>query len=120
MRSQAYAPIHHAGMLVGVLAIGSAEGSTTVGLAECIPALVEFADLAGALIGPDLAARAGSLHARQRIAEVIENVAFHPVFQPIVDLRNDRIIGYEALTRFEDGAAPDEQFVGSGAVLEPG
>jgi EAL domain-containing protein (putative c-di-GMP-specific phosphodiesterase class I) len=116
MRSQAYAPIHHAGTLVGVLAIGSADESTSVGLAECIPALVEFADLAGALIGPDLAARAGSLHARQRIAEVIENVAFHPVFQPIVDLRHDRIIGYEALTRFEDGAAPDEQFVAAEAV----
>jgi EAL domain-containing protein (putative c-di-GMP-specific phosphodiesterase class I) len=116
VRAHAYAPIHHAGMLIGVLAVGSAEESAGVGLAEGIPALVEFAVLAGVLVGPDLAGRAKSTHARQRIVDVLDHLAFHPVFQPIVDLKSDRVVGYEALTRFEDGTAPDEQFAAAEAV----
>lgn len=116
LRAFAYAPIHDAGRLIGVLAVGSAQESAAVGLAESIPALVEFAGLAGALIGPDLTTRAKSMRVRQRIVDVIDRLAFHPVFQPIVDLKNDRVFGYEALTRFEDGTAPDEQFAAAEAV----
>jgi EAL domain-containing protein (putative c-di-GMP-specific phosphodiesterase class I)/PAS domain-containing protein len=116
MRAQVYAPVHHAGTLIGVLAVGSAQKSTSLALAECIPALVEFASLAGILIGPDLAARANAREARQLIVDVIEQLSFHPVFQPIVDLNHDRIIGYEALTRFEDGTAPEERFAAAEAV----
>jgi EAL domain-containing protein (putative c-di-GMP-specific phosphodiesterase class I) len=116
VRAFAYAPIHDAGRLIGVLAVGSAQESAAVGLAESIPALVEFAGLAGALVGPDLTTRAKSMRVRQRIVDVIDRLAFHPVFQPIVDLKNDRVFGYEALTRFEDGTAPDEQFAAAEAV----
>jgi EAL domain-containing protein (putative c-di-GMP-specific phosphodiesterase class I)/PAS domain-containing protein len=116
LRAFAYAPIHDGRRLIGVLVVGSAQESAAVGLAESIPALVEFAGLAGALIGPDLTAKAASSHARQRIVDVIDRLAFHPVFQPIVDLKNDRVFGYEALTRFEDGTAPDEQFAAAEAV----
>jgi EAL domain-containing protein (putative c-di-GMP-specific phosphodiesterase class I) len=123
VRVHAYAPIHHAGTLIGLLAVGSAEESAAVGLAENMPALVEFAALAGVLIGPDLAGRINSTHARQRIVDVLDRLAFHPVFQPILDLKRNRVVGYEALTRFEDGTAPDEQFaaaetVGLGLALE--
>ena len=41
------------------------------------------------------------------IADVIARRAFGPVFQPIVDLRRDEIVGYEALTRFTDGSDPE-------------
>ena len=116
VRAHAYVPIHHAGMLIGVLAVGSAEDSAAIELAESIPALVEFASLAGILIGPDLATRANSMRARQRIVDVLDGLAFHPVFQPIVDLKRDRVVGYEALTRFEDGTAADEQFAAAEAV----
>jgi len=116
VRAHAYAPIRHAGKLIGLLAVGSAEESTTVGLAECMPALVEFAGLAGVLIGPDLAGKAESMYARLRIVEILDRLAFHPVFQPIVDLKRDRLVGYEALTRFDDGTAPDEQFAAAEAA----
>jgi EAL domain-containing protein (putative c-di-GMP-specific phosphodiesterase class I) len=116
VRAHVYAPIHHAGTLVGLLAVGSPEASASVGLAESVPALVEFAALAGALIGPDLAGKAKSSDARERIVDVLDHLAFHPVFQPIVDLKRDRVVGYEALTRFEDGMAPDEQFAAAEAV----
>ena len=114
--AHAYAPIQCAGTLIGLLAVGSAEASAAAGLAESMPALVEFAGLAGVLIGPDLAGKANSMHARQRIVDVLDRLAFHPVFQPIVDLKRDRVVGYEALTRFEDGTPPDEQFAAAEAV----
>lgn len=60
---------------------------------------------------------------RAGIEAVIAQAAFHPVFQPIVDLRDSSVVGFEALTRFEDGVAPDNRFqqaarVGYGPDLE--
>lgn len=64
-------------------------------------------------IGPDAARRfvasvlspdaAGDLVARDRIERALEPGGFSLVFQPIVDLQEDRQIGFEALTRFPDG-----------------
>jgi EAL domain-containing protein (putative c-di-GMP-specific phosphodiesterase class I) len=34
-------------------------------------------------------------------------VGFHTVFQSIWDLESRRVVGFEALTRFDDGVAPD-------------
>ena len=65
--------------------------------------VVEFADLAAALIGRDVAARTATGRARELIGTIIERRQFHPVFQPIVDLRTNAIVGFEALTRFDDG-----------------
>jgi EAL domain-containing protein (putative c-di-GMP-specific phosphodiesterase class I) len=50
-------------------------------------------------------------------------VAFRTVFQPILDLANSGVVGYEALTRFEDGVSPDHWLAdatarGSGVELE--
>ena len=58
----------------------------------------------------------GAKHARsprpeQRPEQVPEvpMLDFHTVFQPVVDLDTSLIVGYEALTRFEDGVAPDQR-----------
>ena len=50
-------------------------------------------------------------------------VAFRTVFQPILDLDTSGIVGYEALTRFEDGVSPDDWLAdatarGAGVELE--
>ena len=37
VRAHTYAPIHHAGTLIGLLAVGSAEASAAAGLAESPP-----------------------------------------------------------------------------------
>jgi EAL domain-containing protein (putative c-di-GMP-specific phosphodiesterase class I) len=57
------------------------------------------------------------------IEQVITTRAFDPVFQPIADLRSREIVGFEALTRFEDGTAPAPRFkeaaeMGVGVQLE--
>ena len=123
VRAHVYAPIHHAGRLVGLLAVGSPSESAAVELAESVPALVEFAGLAGVLFGPDLAGRAEAGRGRDYILDVIGHRAFQPVFQPIVDLGLNTTVGYEALTRFTDGSNPEVMFTeavvaGLGAELE--
>lgn len=39
---------------------------------------------------------------RDRILSVIEREAFDTVYQPVVELEGERIVGYEALARFDD------------------
>lgn len=60
---------------------------------------------------------------RALIEDVIRGGGHRAVFQPIVDLVTNRTVGYEALTRFDDGTRPDLQFararrVGLGHELE--
>ena len=60
---------------------------------------------------------------RAHVERLIEARAFRPVFQPVVDLRTSQVVGYEALTRFDDGTPPDVVFnraaaVGMGVQLE--
>jgi EAL domain-containing protein (putative c-di-GMP-specific phosphodiesterase class I) len=115
--------VRHEQLLIGLLVIyvtGPVEDVTVTG---SLPALVEFADLAGALIGRDVAERTEAGRGRDHIADVIARRAFRPVFQPIVDLVRNVIVGYEALTRFTDGANPEVLFaeaasVGLGVDLE--
>ena len=119
----AYAPVRHDQQVIGLLIIYAAGSVEEVAVTEALPALVEFADLAGALIGRDVAERTEAGRGRNHIADVIARRAFRPVFQPIVDLRRNEIVGYEALTRFTDGSNPEVLFdeaaaVGLGVDLE--
>ena len=116
IRSVAYAPVRHHQRLIGLLLVSSVEGAEEVAVAEALPALVEFADLVGMLIGRDVAERTEAGRGRDQIAGIILRRAFDPVFQPIVDLRRDEIVGYEALTRFTDGADPELVFAQAAAV----
>ena len=78
-------------------------------------AIVDFADLAGALLAVRsvTGARVG---VSDVIKRVIDEAAFAPVFQPIVDMLRHRTVGYEALTRFTDGVPPDVRFADAVAV----
>ena len=70
----------------------------------------EFASVAESILAPSLQARRSLASKRQRIAASIASGAFRSVFQPIVDLRTGGIVGFEALTRFDDGCRPDVTF----------
>jgi len=119
----ACAPVRHGRALIGLLSIYSAGSVQEFAVTEALPALVQFADLAGALIGRDVVERTEAGRGRDHIADVIARGAFGPVFQPIVELAGNRIVGYEALTRFTDGTYPESVFdqaaaVGLGLELE--
>ncbi len=69
------------------------------------------------LIKQDRRGISGELRARdlQRrrtriLSAIIRDRGFEIVFQPIIDLQNGRPVGFEALTRFDDGVAPSDRF----------
>lgn len=69
----------------------------------------------------DVFSKRESLHSE--VLAIIEERRFWPVFQPFVELATGYVVGYEALTRFADGVAPDQRFaqahaVGLGTELE--
>ena len=111
-----YAPIRFRRRLIGMLAIMSAEENAISQITESLPALLEFAGFAGALLGPAVADLTEVSLIRKRISQIIRDVAFRPVFQPIVDLATGTHLGYEALTRFSSGTAPDLMFADARAA----
>jgi PAS domain S-box-containing protein len=110
LRGQAYAPVRSGTTLIGILTVGSRDPDAVALLAERLPAILEFASLAGALVAPSVALTGVAAAARERCQAIIDERFFHPVFQPIVDLATREPIGYEALTRFADGTPPDRVF----------
>ncbi len=88
----------------------------TAPLGDTLRALAEFADLTAAALGNAIEARYGLMDLRAQLSTVIARRAFHPVFQPIVDIVRTRVVGYEALTRFDDEAAPDARFAAAARV----
>jgi PAS domain S-box-containing protein len=110
IKAVAHAPIRHGGSVVGYLTATSADADAVGRLTELLPALLEFAGFAGALVGPAIDELTEVGKTRQRIGQTIRTGAFRPVFQPIVDVATGAAPGYEALTRFSDGTAPDRVF----------
>jgi PAS domain S-box-containing protein len=123
IRAFAYAPIRTDRGLLGVVGAGTRDETYARHLIDHLPAVGEFAATAGALLrGPlEHDRRAGLARSRVRRALAVDGL--HPVFQPIVALGTGRAVGYEALTRFAEGIAPDQLITdahatGLGADLE--
>jgi len=112
----AHAPIRHVGELIGLLSVSSAEANGVERLTEKLAALAEFAGVAGALLGHAVLDLTESGQVQVRIAKIIGEAAFRPVFQPIVDVPTGAHVGFEALTRFADGSAPDLVFADARAI----
>jgi EAL domain-containing protein (putative c-di-GMP-specific phosphodiesterase class I) len=79
-------------------------------------ALAEFAALTLALIGPALSTRQLADFVREELLRTMQDEAFSAVYQPIVKLAERSVLGYEALTRFDDGTPPDRRFVEAESV----
>lgn len=116
IRAIAYAPVAYEESVIGILAVGAAENDAMTQLSGQLGAIVDFADLAGALLGRRVGDRREARRLRIVVEEIIAQRAFSIVFQPIVDLQRGRTVGYEALTRFTDGVAPDVRFADAAAV----
>lgn len=112
----AYAPLRHGPELLGVLAIGSSDSAETEPSARHLPAALEFAAIASALLAPSLHGRRREADVRADTERIIAERAFGVVFQPVFDLKTSMVIGWEALTRFQNGVRPDQQFAQAHAV----
>lgn len=120
----ANAPLHgEAGPSTALLTVAARLSGDTEELAVLLPTIVELGAFAGAMVVPKLEQHNGRVLAQRRIWNVVDRGAFRPVFQPIVNLASEAVVGFEALTRFDDGTPPEELFaearsVGLEVVLE--
>ena len=112
--------------LLGVLVLqapGSSGRLLRPEAAQTLSEAIDFAGITAGLLGPTLSGRRKDSIRHSMIADLIRDRAFHPVFQPIVRLTDQAVVGYEALTRFHDGASPEDRFLqaadaGLGVELE--
>jgi PAS domain S-box-containing protein len=123
VQSVSYAPICYGDQTLGVLLVGSVKPEKADATIENLSAIAEFGSAASTLLALDLQAERLAAANHARIQTIIDKAAFRPVFQPIVDVLTRQVVGYEALTRFGDGVAPDARFstawsVDLGAELE--
>jgi len=109
LRASAFIPLSLNGEPYGLIAAGCTADMAASQIGRRLPALLEFATVANAVLGPQLRQSAGDLHARA-LRELIASGAVRTVFQPVVRLRDRAVVGYEALTRFTDGSSPLQRF----------
>jgi EAL domain-containing protein (putative c-di-GMP-specific phosphodiesterase class I)/FixJ family two-component response regulator len=108
------APIFWKEGLVGILTMGRKRELDRPTLARTrdllLATVIDYAAVLGAIIGPSLTARSKSQVEHRRLRRILANREFDVVFQPIIDLTTRSVVGFEALTRFADGVAPDVRF----------
>jgi EAL domain-containing protein (putative c-di-GMP-specific phosphodiesterase class I) len=109
VRALCFAPMMRDGTLIGVVVAASGSRSPAE-LEEHRSFLAEFAAIGSALLAPGLTERRALSDLRTTIEDSITRRAFRPVFQAVVELASRRLVGYEALTRFRGGRAPDAVF----------
>ncbi len=121
--SVGFTPIWWESRMVGALVVGSRTTESDRWAEARTAVMDQLSSFAGSVLGAQAGRRGERAKRRTAIMSIIESSAFHPVFQPVVDLSTDEVLGYEALTRFADGRRPDLVFeeahaVGLGVELE--
>jgi EAL domain-containing protein (putative c-di-GMP-specific phosphodiesterase class I) len=97
-----YMPLSYAGRMIGMLgaAVANPAGGQSTA-AEHLPVLAEMGDVIATALGPTIAVLEERSSAAHLIDEILMQRRYWPVFQPIRDLTTNRIVGFEALTRFD-------------------
>lgn len=116
-------PINHDDQLLGLLLFASKDGAAPTWLDERMSTCEQLGTYVGALVGHQADYYDRTERLRAEVSDVIAMRRFRPVFQPFVDLVTGEVVGYEALTRFDDDEAPERRFpaahsVGLGPALE--
>jgi PAS domain S-box-containing protein len=116
-------PIRWEGQLVGILALATKAEEGPESMNARLAVFEELGSYAGALFGAEADVFSKKESLRSNVLKIMKNRSFHPVFQPFVELESGTVVGYEALTRFDDGEAPDQRFlqahsIGLGSELE--
>lgn len=115
------APIYAGDALVGLLTLGAVlepGGPPPVARqAKLVASAIDYASMLSAVAGPAIADGRQVAAEQERLRRALAHGDFFPVYQPILSLHNGgRPLGYEALTRFTDGTAPDVRFAEAQSV----
>ena len=114
--AMAIIPLRASVGLLGAIVVCTEAVDGVTFLAGRLPVLESFGAVASALLGPGIVARQQHGEVRGEVEAVLQDRAFEPVFQPVVDLASGAIVGFEALTRFRDRTRPDRRFADAEAV----
>ena len=114
--AMAIVPLRTSTAMLGAIVVCTQANDGVTFLAGRLPVLESFGAVASALLAPGIHARQRHGEVRGELEAVLKDGAFHPVFQPVVDLSSGLTMGHEALTRFHDGAPPDRRFADAAAV----
>lgn len=110
----ANAPIFSGEQLVGILTMARrAREEELLGPRArdlLLATVIDYAAVLGAAVGSTLSARGESEVNDARLRRILDRREFDIAFQPIVELKSRAVVGYEALSRFDDGVAPDHRF----------
>ncbi len=122
-RAAAVWPITYGGQVDGVVSVVTADARLARVLLDRGATVLDIGTTASALLAERLHARRQGDDLRAGVEAILAARAFHPVYQPIVELETREVVGYEALTRFDSGQRPDLCFadawaVGLGAEME--
>jgi len=114
--AEAQAPLVWNDRTIGMLAMGATSPAHARRLEDRLATLTEFSVMSAVVLGPMLSERWEKERLQNEVEATIATHAFFPVFQPVVDLATGKAVGYEALTRFEDGRRPDLVFLAANKV----
>jgi len=114
--AMAIIPLRTSAAMLGAIVVCTEKTDGMTFLAGRLPVLESFGAVASALLAPGILARQRRGEVRSELEAVLEQHAFAPVFQPIVELGSGRTVGHEALTRFRDETRPDRRFADAAAV----
>ena len=107
LRAFAFGPIVHGDHQDGGVVIGTRDAEFARTLVDKADTVLDFSSVSSAVLGERLHAHCRQVELRRSLEETLATRAFHPVFQPIVELATGEIVGYEALTQFDSGQRPD-------------
>jgi EAL domain-containing protein (putative c-di-GMP-specific phosphodiesterase class I) len=110
------APVRHRGRPIAVLYLGSCTTAPDAWIARHLRIASELAAHVGPMLGPPLARRDTVVSSADDVARIIANGAYTPFFQPICDLGSGLAVGWESLTRFDDGVPPSRRFADAHAI----
>lgn len=103
--TQVHVPLESRGAVFAVLSLATSAAPDRV-----LPAVLDLRPQLSMLVYPGLGAETELLRTRGEIDALVRDQAIVAVFQPIVELSTRRIVGFEGLSRFPDGAAPEDWF----------
>lgn len=104
------APIRFGGKMIGALILASRDPATEMSVGARLALFGQLGLFAGAITGYQNVEFERDEDLYAVVKDVIDPARFTIVFQPIVDLVTSRPVGYEALTRFDDGVTPTQRF----------
>lgn len=104
------APVRWEGKMTAVLALGIRDPLLAASAESRFAHFEAVGSYAGSLLGGQALRYEQRESYRAKARDVIDHQQFRPVFQPFVNLATGEVVGYEALTRFDDGTRPDQRF----------